>query len=190
MNRALIKRTFLLTRILLVILSVCLFNPSAQAQELNQNQLNALVQTCLRLIQAEDFRGAALMYHYPAEYTDAELDADLTGVENSLKLFAEEFGPFGEVSKLKRPEIYVDIYATGGTHDYWDQQGDSYKVEMQTSFGQVGDGYLIFHIVDILGTLEVKAIAYGLPVSEKSVRHIRKVGDRMMLIMNKQTARD
>jgi hypothetical protein len=58
---------------------------------------------------------------------------------------------------------------------------------MQTEFANFGPGFLVVQLVDIVGVLEVKAIAFGLPVSGESVARIKKVGDRMVLL-NKQLA--
>jgi hypothetical protein len=183
-------RNVLICRCLLfVILLPAICCPTALAAEINHGQLDAIVKACIKLMQAGDFRGAAMMYHYPVGYTDKELEADLDGVEGSLQIFAEEFGEFGDVAPLAEAKLYVNIYASGGTHEYWGQQPEATKVELQTDFKNFGPGYLIIQVVEVVGTLEVKAIAFGLPVSGESVAKIRQVGDRMLLLMQEQQAR-
>ncbi len=56
-------------------------------------------------------------------------------------------------------------------------------------FENYGDGYLVVQVVDIVGLPEVKAIAFGLPVSGKSVERIKQAGDMMMQLMKQQSAR-
>lgn len=166
----------------LTVLLSSFFCSELHAAKLNSHQLEALVETSLKLILTEDFEGVALMYHYPADYNREELDADLAAVENSLKIFNEEFGAFGSVSPLETRDLFVNIYAASGSHAYWDKQEKAYKVVLETEFKNYGQGYLIFQLVDIVGTLEIKAIAYGLPVSGESVGRIKKAGEKMLLI--------
>ena len=153
------------------------------AATVNFSQLEAMLVTCMKLIQMEDFEGAAMMYHYPTNYTSEELDTDIKAVAESLRIFNEEFGKFGSIKSLEEPKLYVNIHASGGTHVYWDKQRQAMKIELETEFENYGPGFLIFQVVDIVGTLEIKAIAYGLPVSGESVARIKKVGDRMMPLM-------
>lgn len=173
----------------LVLAVLCLLLPGiARAQKvIDQTHLRALTETCIRLLQAGDFRGAALMYHYPPDYSADELEADLAGVAGSLQIFVEDFGQIGTVSFAGTNELFVNIYATGGTHKYWEQYPRSYKYTFKTEFSNYGPGYLVIHIVDIMETLEIKAIAFGLPVSGKSVERIKQAGDRMVLLMDALT---
>lgn len=171
----------------LVCLLLCLFIPQALAVKVNPGQLQALASTCVNLLQVGDFKGAAMMYHYPPGYDETELDADLAGVEKSLKMFVEEFGQINMVAPLENPELYVHIFATGGTHGYWQQYQNAAKVEMRAEFENYGAGYLAVQVVDILGLPEVKAIAFGLPVSGRSVERIKRAGDRMMQLMQEQS---
>lgn len=166
--------------------ALCLLWPSnALAQKvIDQTHLRALADTCIRLLQAEDFRGAALMYHYPPDYSADELEAELAGVAGSLKIFTEDFGQIGPVRFADPNDLFVTIYATGGTHAYWEQYPHAYKYTFKTEFSQYGPGYLVIQIVDILETLEVKAIAFGLPVSGRSVARIKQAGDKMVLLMD------
>lgn len=166
----------------LVLLISLWLTPVAHAARINSNQLEALVVTSLKLILTEDFEGVAMLYHYPPDYTKDQLDADLHAVENSLKIFNEEFGKFGSVAPLDTGDLYVNIYATSASHQYWDKQEKAYKVELETEFKNYGAGYLVIQLIDIIGTLEIKAIAYGLPVSGESVGRIKKVGEKMMLL--------
>ncbi len=155
------------------------------AKEVNFSQLQAMLVTCMKLIQSADFEGAAMMYHYPPDYSGEELDKDIAAVAESLRIFNEEFGKFGPIKSLEEPTLYVNIHASGGTHTYWDKQEQAFKIELTTEFENYGPGFLIFQVVDIIGTLEIKAIAYGLPVSGESVARIRKVGDRMIPLAQK-----
>ena len=176
---------------ILVLLVVFLMvnSVAVTAREVNFNQLDALVNTCVKLIQSGDYRGAALMYHYPADYSDADLKTDLDGVESSLKVFVEEFGGFQNTEPLKESELYVNIFASSGTHEYWEEHPNVLKIELETDYENFGPGYLVIQLVDIVGMLEVKAIAFGLPVSGESVKKIKKVGDRMVTLMkNHQSA--
>lgn len=152
------------------------------AGEINLNQLHALADTSVKLLQNGDFHGAAMMYHYPAEYSPSALDADMSGVTGSLQIFAEDFGRILQVQPLTEPVLYVNIFATGGTHDYWDKHPTAYKIEYQAEFENYGQGYLVVHAVDIIGLLEIKTIAFGLPVTGESVARIKKAGDRMLLL--------
>lgn len=171
----------------LVCLLLCLFIPQARAVKVNPGQLQALASTCVKLLQVGDFRGAAMMYHYPPGYDEQELEADLAGVEKSLEMFIEEFGQINKVAPLENPELYVHIFATGATHSYWQQYQDATKVEMTAVFENYGAGYLAVQVVDIVGLPEVKAIAFGLPVSGQSVERIKRAGDRMMQLMQEHT---
>lgn len=164
----------------LLLLSLLIFKPDLHAAQINSSQLKAMVTTCLKLIQTEDFEGVAMMYHYPEDYVENELSADIRAVANSLNVFSEEFGRFGPVAPLKARDLYVNIFATSGTHDYWDKQEKPQKVELSTEFQNYGPGYLVFQIVNIVGIPEIKAIAYGLPVSGESVGRIKQVGEKMM----------
>lgn len=167
--------------ILLVMLTGLFVPPSELgAAQVNFSQMQAMLVTCMKLIQTEDFYGAALMYHYPPHYTQDELDQDIAAVAESLRIMTEEFGPFGPVKSLEEPTLYVNIHVSGGTHNYWDQQRQAFKVELMTEFENFGPGFLVFQVVEIVGTLEIKALAYGLPVSGESVARIKKVGDRMI----------
>jgi hypothetical protein len=109
-------------------------------------------------------------------------------VEGSLKIFAEEFGSFHEVTSLEKPTLYLNIYASGGTHQYWEKHPNALKIELQTEFENFGRGFLIIQLVDIVGMLEVKAVAFGLPVSGESVARIKQVGDRMALFNSRKGA--
>jgi hypothetical protein len=173
----------MMKRLFFVLVVSLLFVLPANAATINFNQLQAMLVTCMKLIQTEDFEGAAMMYHYPPNYTEEELDTDIKAVTESLRIFSEEFGKFGPIKSLEEPKLYVNIHASGGTHVYWDKQRQAMKIELETEFENYGPGFLIFQVVDIVGTLEIKAIAYGLPVSGESVARIKKVGDRMMPLM-------
>ncbi len=169
-------------------LLLCFSCMPALAVKINPGQLKALAITCVNLLQDGDFKGAAMMYHYPSGYSAQELEADLRGVEQSLQMFVAEFGQIKKVTPLENPELYVHIFATGGTHTYWQQYPDAAKVEMMAEFENYGDGYLVVQVVDIVGLPEVKAIAFGLPVSGKSVERIKQAGDMMMQLMKQQSA--
>lgn len=160
-----------------------LFASVGSTAEINMNQLDALARTCIKLIQNGDFRGAAMLYHYPANYSAAELETDMAGVEKSLKIFVEEFGTFNQVTPLAEQKLNVNIFASGGTRKYWDQHKDDFKIKMETNFSNFGPGFLIVHLVDIVGAPEIKAIAFGLPVSGESVGRIRQVGEHMVPLM-------
>lgn len=165
-----------------LVVSLMLVLP-VNAATVNFSQLEAMLVTCMKLIQAEDFEGAAMMYHYPPNYTREELDQDIKAVTESLRIFNDEFGKFGPVKSLDEEKLYVNIHATGGTHAYWDRQRQAMKIELETDFENFGPGFLVLQVVDIIGTLEIKAIAYGLPVSGDSVERIKQVGDRMVHLM-------
>lgn len=182
---------FLLIRLFVLVLLVFSWPPlELHAAKINSNQLDAFIVTSLKLLETEDFEGLAMMYHYPPTYTRDELAADLRAVENSLKMFNQEFGRFASVTPLESRDLYVNIYATSGSHAYWDHNENAYKVELETKFRNYGPGYLIFHIVDFVGTLEIKAIAYGLPVSGESVARIKKVGEQMLLLKQQREQRE
>ncbi len=186
-----IKRTVLFAKTLVLFLVFSSYSATGgYAKEINLNQLEAVVETCLKLIQNGDYRGAALMYHYPPDYSQEELNNDLDGVEGSLKIFAEEFGAFREVTPLDKQTLYVNIYASGGSHQYWEEYPNVLKIEMQTEFANFGPGFLIVQLVDIADMLEVKAIAYGLPVSGESVARIKQVGDRIVLLNQQLAAKE
>lgn len=169
---------------LLLLLSLLLSGTGHAQKVIDQTHLRALTETCLRLIQAGDYRGAALLYHYPPHYSAEELEIDLAGVAGSLEIFAKDFGQIGAVSFADPTDLFVNIYATGGSHAYWEQYPRAYKYTYKTEFSHYGAGYLVIHIVDILGSLEVKAIAFGLPVSGRSVERIKLAGDKMVLLMD------
>lgn len=171
--------------LVLIAFALLLDGSCAAAFDANPAQVRALVETAANLLRARDFAGAALLYHFPADYTEDQLEADLAGVAASLELFAGEFGSFDRIEPLAAPVLYVDVFVTGGNHAYWEAHPDSYRVVMLTDFSRYGPGFLVFHLVDIIGVLELKAIAYGLPDSPASVEKVRRAGEKMTPLLRR-----
>jgi len=103
---------------LLIIVSVLLaLPPAAQAT-------GELALELLSRIKAQDFNGAAAMFHYPSSQSSAERNADRAAVARWIKTLSEQLGPlqsFKEQSSTAGGILSVSI--AGGDVSYWANRG-------------------------------------------------------------------
>ena len=79
----------------------------------------------LNRIRAQDFGGAAVLFHYPQNQSAAESDADHAGVASWMRTLSEQLGPLQSFKphQSSSGERILSVSIAGGDVAYWASRG-------------------------------------------------------------------
>jgi len=78
---------------------------------------------------------------------------------------------FGGVSDVKPPTTdfrMAELFWSSGNADYWREHPRSYKATFPVKFSKLSDGYVQIEACKIFSKWQIRAIHYGLPMSNPS----------------------
>lgn len=160
---------------------VLFFSSDAQAQE------EIFKEKTARFVDAynkKDFDGVADLFHFPAEYTEAEMKADKEAIRKTLKLYFDEFGKIAGFEKKENPPFHYFVTIGSADIPYWERHPEGDKISYKVTFAREGEGYLVLVFSYILKEWEVRQVNYGLPAdrpqSEKRISTIFQKWQKLM----------
>jgi hypothetical protein len=158
---------------LIVYLILLFFSSNAAAQE------EIFKEKTGRFVEAynkKDFAGLVALFHFPKEYTEAELKADKEAIGKTLKLYFDEFGKITQFEKVENPPFYYFTAIGGADIPYWQKHPEGDQITYKVKFSQEGEGYLSVVFSYILKEWGIRQVNYGLPAekpqSEKRISAI------------------
>jgi predicted Zn-dependent protease len=130
------------------------------------------------------FRESAEEFHYPPEYSQAELDNDKNLVAHSLTRLAEEIGGIENLRRQPPPSSQMLTFGFGGgSPAYWDAHPELVRamaVDYEATAGR--DGAVYFHVsyVQSDSQWQVRAIEFRLPAAQPdAAKRIVEIASRI-----------
>ena len=144
---------------LLIIFSILFVGSSSRAEEKDPIEKATAF---INYYNKKDFLGATKIFHYPPNYTAAELNEDKAAISKTLKMYYEEFGKIEHFEKSDMPPLYYFHMIGGGNLPYWQKYSDVYNVNLKVKFSREGEGYVTIVFCNILNKWEIRQVNYGL----------------------------
>jgi hypothetical protein len=129
--------------ILLIVFVVFALPSAAQAT-------GTLALELLNRIRAQDFGGAAVLFHYPQSQSQAERNADRAGVIRWLQTLSEQLGPLQSFKPHESsPEGILSVSIAAGDVAYWASRGPLQTVTyaFSASWMNAPDTRLTVHVM-------------------------------------------
>lgn len=172
------KILFSLCLALLVISSLsCTKRPSGK-------HFQRLASQYFEYLSNEDFDSAAVLFHYPSDYTQEKLTNDKNSLSKMLNLLNNEFGKVLNTKRIDSLDNYSFVVVSRGDIPYWNKHPQSFAVFYDVEFGHEGHGHMIFYFCNINRKWEIRKVAYCLPKSRAdTLSRIREIGGKMLELL-------
>lgn len=118
--------------------------------------------------QRDDDACAAALLHIPPEYQGASLERERRSVLRGVKLIRQRFGYIRALGPQLTDAKFVALSWAGGTSEYWKQHQETAIATFPVTFSKLSAGYLQAEVCKIGSEWTLKAIHYGLPLSNPS----------------------
>ncbi len=132
----------------------------------------------------KEFAGLVDLFHFPEEYTAAEMKADKEALRKTLKLYFDEFGKITGFEKMENPPFHYFVTIGSADIPYWQKNPEGDKITYRVKFSQEGEGFLVLVFSYILKEWEIRQVNYGLPAdrpqSEKRISTIFQKWQKLM----------
>jgi hypothetical protein len=178
-----------LRRILvLLFLLILLFTSQSSGQEPAYRQVEVFTDNCMKIIQSSNFDEAARSFHYPPNFSPAELEKDRNGVKLGLMELCKIFGTLEGSKLVQRPVIFYQCAVGGGTLRYWQKYPESIQVKYEATFSKEGEGFVIFNVVRIFKKFELRSVAFGIPIATPNAKErMEKIAEHMIYFMKSRS---
>lgn len=117
----------------------------------------------------DDNSCAAALLYIPPDYTGDALQRERRTMVNGVKLIRDRFGyirAFGP--PVEDDPGIVSLTWAAGTQEYWARHPESAIATFPVTYSKLSAGYLKAEVCRIGGAWQLKAIHYGLPLSNPS----------------------
>jgi hypothetical protein len=162
------------------------FASQSLGQALTDDQLKNFTDNCIEIIQRGDFDEAVELFHYPPNFSPKELSKDKKEVKLGLVEMSKLFGTFEKWEKAQGFVVYYQFDICGGDIPYWNKNPQFIEVRYRTIFSNEGEGFVSFRVVQISKKLELRSVAFGIPInSPKAKERFEKIAKHMMDFMKK-----
>jgi hypothetical protein len=132
----------------------------------------------------KDFGRLVNLFHFPKDYTEAQLKEDKEAIGKTLQLYFEEFGKIAGFEKVEDPPRYLFVAIGSATVPYWEKNPEGDTVTYKVKFSRDGEGYLVLVFSYILKEWEIRQVDFGLPAgrpqSEKRISAIFQKWEKLM----------
>ncbi len=151
----------------------------ASGQESVEAQIPSLSSEFIKHMSSSEYSDAAVLFHYPQEYTAEKRSEQILGVSKLLKIFTDEFGIPSNCKINESPDPYYNVTVTGVDMPYWQKNPSQLQIPLEVVFSKENDGQIVILFYNILNKWEIKAVAYGLPAQRPGAK------ERVVEIMTK-----
>jgi hypothetical protein len=116
----------------------------------------------------DDNSCAAALLHIPPDYAGQALKRERRSVVNGVKIIRERFGYIRALGPPVTAPGIVALTWAAGTQEYWVRYPETAIATFPVTYSKLSDGYLQAEVCRIGSGWQLKAIRYGLPVSNPS----------------------
>ena len=166
--------------ILFVILISSLFVKITSAQEIDSAAIKKLSKDFFTYMNDNNFKEAAKLFHYPPDYSKAELQNDITAVSKLLDLYSSELGNATLKDTTMIPTQIIHVSVGGGDMPYWSKQPTLFSMNYPVIFDKEGFGFVNINFCYINNKCEIREVFYALPQSRDGAElRMRKIMIKM-----------
>jgi len=116
----------------------------------------------------DDNACAAALLYMPPDYAGQALERERRSVVHGVKIIRERFGYIRALGPpVDNPDIVALTWAAG-TQEYWARHPETAIATFPVTYSKLSEGYLQAEVCRIDAVWQLKAIHYGLPLSNPS----------------------
>lgn len=116
----------------------------------------------LKLTQNNQFKQAALLFHYPDIYSQKKKESQFRSVRDGLKKHKDKFGNIIKIMKKIPDADYLGSGVSGAEFDYWKQQkGDSPSIIFPCKFEKLNFGIIRITFCKIRDKYEIQSVDFS-----------------------------
>ena len=116
----------------------------------------------LNLLQNDQFKQAALLFHYPDIYSQKKRESEFKSVKKGLKRHKEKFGKIIKILKKIPDAEYLGSGVSGAEIDYWRQQkGASPSIIFPCVFEKIHFGVIRVTFCKIRDKYEIQSVDFS-----------------------------
>ena len=108
------------------------------------------------------------LMHIPPIYQGEARRREERTMGAGFRLLRERFGGVSEVKSPTTDFRMAELFWSSGTADYWNQHPQSSKATFPVKFTKLSDGYVQIEVSKVFSKWQIRAIHYGLPISNPS----------------------
>ena len=113
---------------------------------------------------------AVNLMHIPPMYMGAAREREERTMARGFRFLRDRFGSISDVQPPTTGFHMVDVFWASGDAKYWSEHSQSSKATFPVRFSKLSDGYVQIEVCKIYSKWQIRAVHYGLPLSNPSSR--------------------
>lgn len=143
-----------------------------------------LVRLTTTYVKNEDFENLSSLYLLPPYYSESKRNEEREGIKKALYLLSNEFGSITRLNLSQEKAKWLNLEIFGGDVDFVRSNPRVTQFVLRSSFSILGNGFIIIRVYENDGNPKLRSVGYALPDSPQSKDEIKRIGKKLIDLMN------